>query len=198
MFSSKTVLQLQKINSQLPARGSIKPAAEICRHCFFINENDFSFCTNCGYPLKNNLLTEVYNNRVQQRTQLLFKAENSVSIARIILYVMASFLATGIFFIFAESSLKYFIVMLAALLSGLFFFLAFWSRRNPFSALLTSFIILVVFSAINIFGTLVQSFTTVEGMTGMLICIAALLVVLRGVQGAYKINLIRQELHVNY
>jgi hypothetical protein len=86
---------------------------------------------------------------------------------------------------------------MALILSGLFFFLAFWSQKNPFTALLTAFIILMVFSAVNIVGRLAHSFTTVEGMTGMLLCLILLFIVLKGVQAAYRINLIKQEMQVN-
>lgn len=186
----------QKINTLLPVVNNKKPEAEICRHCLYVNETEYSFCTNCGYPLHNTQLIDAYKNRIQQRKNLLFKAETSVLVARIVLYVMASFLSLGIFFIFAKNTGKYLVVVMAVLLSGLFFFLALWSRKNPFSALLTSFIILTVFSAINIFGRLAQSFTTLEGMTGMLLCVALLFVVLKGVQGAYRSSLIKQELQI--
>ena len=197
MFSERQISSIQKINSMQPQVVRKKPSAVLCLHCSYINENEFSFCTNCGYPLQNKLLTHAFNERIQQRTHLLFKAENAVLAARIVLYVMASFLSMGVFFIFAESSRKYLVVLMALLLSGLFFFLALWSRRNPFTAMLTAFIILIAFSAVNILGSLVESFTTLTGFTGMLICLALLLVVLKGVQGAYRINLIKEELQVN-
>jgi hypothetical protein len=196
MFSARQILLIQKINALLPHVERKNSSAVLCSHCTYINENEFSFCTNCGYPLQNKLLTDAFNKRIQQRNNLLFKAENAVMVARIVLYVMGSFLSMGVFFIFAESSRKYLVVMMALLLSGLFFFLALWSRKNPFTALLTAFIILISFSAINIFGRLVQSFTTLTGMTGMLLCLALLLVVLKGVQGAYRINLIKEELQI--
>lgn len=196
MFSERQILLIQKIHSLQPQVAPKKPFAVLCMHCSYINENEFSFCTNCGYPLQNKLLTDAFNERIQQRTYLLFKAENAVLAARIVLYVMASFLSMGVFFIFAESSRKYMVVLMALLLSGLFFFLALWSRKNPFTAMLTAFIILIAFSAVNIFGSLVESFTTLTGFTGMLICLALLLVVLKGVQGAYRINLIKEELQV--
>jgi len=85
-------------------------------------------------------------------------------------------------------------VILAVILSGLFYFLAFWSRSNPFTAMLTAFIILITFSAINIFGKLVDSFTTLGGVIGMMLCLALLFVVLKGVQGAYRVSLMKEEL----
>ena len=196
MFTVKNILFIQAINALQPQVDRKKPVAVLCNHCAYVNENEFSFCTNCGYPLQNNQLTDSYNQRIQHRTNLLFKAESAVMVARIVLYVMASFLSMGIFFIFAESSRKYVVVIMALLFSGLFFFLAFWSRKNPFTALLTAFIILIAFSAINIFRSVVTSFTTLTGFTGMLICLCLLLVILKGVQGAYRINLIKEELQI--
>jgi len=196
MLKEKHISAIQKINALLPAANLNKSQAAICMRCNYINENDYTFCTNCGYPVKNFQLAEIYQKRIQQRTVFLFKAENAVLVARVVLYVMGAFLSLGIFFIFTRSSQKYIIVLMAALLSGMFFFLAFWSQKNPFTALLTSFIILIVFSAVNIFGRLSESFTTLQGLTGMFICLALLFIVLKGVQGAYRINLIKEELQV--
>ena len=196
-FSAKQILFIQKINALFPKFESKKSTAVICNHCNYINQTDYSFCTNCGFPLHNTNLVNAYYQRRQQRKNLLYKAENSVFIARIVLYVMGSFLSLGIFFIFAESSRKYLIVLMALLLSAIFFSLAFWSIKNPFTALLTAFIMLIVFSAINIFGRLAASFTTIQGFTGMLLCFALLFIVLKGVQGAYRINLIKQEMQLN-
>jgi hypothetical protein len=197
MFPAKSITTIQKINSLLPKPERKKEQASICGHCCYINENEYLFCTNCGYPLLDTKLVKAYNERYDQRINLLFKAETSVLFARIVLYIIGSFLSLGILFIFAESRQKYFIVLLALILSGLFFFLAFWSQKNPFTALLTAFIILIVFSAMNIVGRLAHSFTTVEGMTGMLLCLVLLFIILKGVQGAYRINLIKQEMRIN-
>jgi hypothetical protein len=197
MFPAKNIATIQKINSLLPKPERKKAEVSICGHCCYINDNEYFFCTNCGYPLLDTKLVKAYNERRDQRINLLFKAETSVLFARIVLYVIGSFLSLGILFIFAESRQKYFIVLLALILSGLFFSLAFWSQRNPFTALLTAFIILIVFSAVNIVGRLAHSFTTIEGMTGMLLCLVLLFIVLKGVQGAYRINLIKQEMQIN-
>jgi len=190
----KKLSSIQKFNELLPAVRHEQFGADICAHCDHVNKTEYSFCTNCGYPLHDQQLVDVYHKRLQQRTDMLFKAESSVLIARIVLYIMASFLLLGIFFIFSDGNEKYFIVILALILSGLFYFLAFWSRNNPFTAMLTAFIILTTFSAVNIFGKLVQSFTTLEGLIGMLLCLALLFVVLKGVQGAYRVSLMKEEL----
>jgi hypothetical protein len=187
-------LPIHKPCSLLPKIKSNVIAADICTHCSYINKPEYSFCTNCGYPLHDKLLVDDYYKKLTARKELLFKAENAVLVARIILYVMALFLLSGIFFLFSESSVKYLIAMLALIMSGVFFFLAFWSRSNPLSAMLTACIILITFSAINIFDKLKESFTTTQGLIGMILCLALVLVVLKGVQGAYRVTLMKQEL----
>lgn len=87
--------------------------------------------------------------------------------------------------------------MLALIMSALFFFLAFWSRSNPLSAMLTAVIILITFSAINMFDKLKESSTTTAGLIGMLLCLSLVLVVLKGVQGAYRVAFMKQELRIN-
>jgi hypothetical protein len=189
-------ISAEKINHLLPA---IHPSmsAEICSHCGYINKTEYSFCTNCGYPLHDAVLADNYFKVLKEKKQLLYRAESAVLVARIILYVMGGFLLPGIFFIFSASSVKYLIAMLALIMSGLFFFLAFWSRNNPLPAMLTAFIILITFSAINIFEKLKQSFTTREGLISILICTGVLFVILKGVQGAYRAALMKQELQIN-
>src|SRR5664279_5394712 len=100
---AKNITAAQKTNTLLPEVNNKNPEAEICKHCLYVNEPEYSFCTNCGYPLHNALLIDAYKKRIQQRTNLLFKAENSVLVARIVLYVMASFLSLGLLFIFVQS-----------------------------------------------------------------------------------------------
>jgi hypothetical protein len=190
-------LPVNKFNLLLPAIKRNAVTADICAHCRHINKFEYSFCTNCGYPLRDELLIDAFYKKLKERNELLFKAENTVQVARVILYVMALFLLPGILFIFSASTVKYLVATLALIMSVLFFFLAFWSRSNPLSAMLIAVIILITFSAINIFDKLKQSFTTTEGIIGMLLCLALVFVVLKGVQAAYRVALMKQELEIN-
>ena len=190
-------LPVNKFNLLLPAIKRNTTTADICIHCTHINKPEYSFCTNCGYPLQDKLLIDAYYKKLKERNELLFKAENTVQVARIILYVMAFFLLFGILFIFSESTVKYLVATLALIMSALFFFLALWSRSNPLSAMLIAVIILITFSAINIFDKLKQSFITTQGVIGMLLCLALVVVVLKGVQAAYRVVLMKQELQMN-
>ena len=91
MFPAKNIATIQKINSLLPKPERKKPKASICGHCSYINENEYLFCTNCGYPLQDTKLVKAYNERRNQCINLLFKAETSVLFARIVLYIIGSY-----------------------------------------------------------------------------------------------------------
>lgn len=193
MLSEKNIRYILHLYTLQPQPVQAIPTALICRHCNYINEIHFLFCTNCGYAL-NRQGSGSGNQRMEQRKTALLKAENAVLAARLVLYVIASFLSLGFFFIFAENNRKYIVVLMALLLSGLFFSLAAWSRKSPFPALLTSFIMLVAFSIINIFRSFAIAAVTLRSITGILICLALLIIILRGLQGAYRISLIKEEL----
>src|SRR4051794_25561054 len=109
MFSLRQVAFIKKVNAFLPQPERKNGAAVICKHCGYINKNEYSFCTNCGYPLQNKS-ADAFNTRMKQQDMLLFKAKTAVTAARLVLYMMASFLSMGVFFIFAESNRKYTIV----------------------------------------------------------------------------------------
>ncbi len=90
-------ISAKKINHLLPAvQKSI--ATEICSHCNQVNKTEYSFCTNCGYPLQNAVLANNYFKLLKEKKQLLHQAESAILIARIILYVMGACLLPGIFF----------------------------------------------------------------------------------------------------
>lgn len=139
----------------------------------------------------------VYNLRRRQRKELLSKSEAEINYARIALYVMAVFSLAGFGFFFSQLDKRYAYTIVSLMLSALFFTLAHWSRKNPFSAMLMSFIVMMTFSTINIFGKITESFTTAQGVYGIMICMLLLFFLLRGMQGAYKADLIKEELQIN-
>ena len=190
MHQYKKYLQQHVI--MLPAVKLTKSKAVICSHCSYVNHVDYSFCTNCGYPLQNKLLVENFYKKLSEQNDILFKAKNDVFTARVILYVMASCLMLAMLVLFSNVSIKYLLAIIALMLSGLFFFLAIWSKRNPFPALFTAFIILTTFCAINIFNKLTILLVTVQGITSILLCAALLFIIIKGVQGAYRLTFFKQ------
>jgi hypothetical protein len=168
----------------------------ICSRCRFVNAVTNNFCTNCGYPVKENESATLYHVRLKQRKELLKKGEKAVQSARVVLYTLAAFLLAGIGFLFGDLENRYLLFLSCVIFSFLFFLLAYWSYTKPFTALVTAFILVLTFSTISIFGEFVNAFTTVVGVYSILISMTLIYFLLKGVQGAYKADLIKEEMEI--
>jgi len=193
--------KIKQVHKHLP---HIKPgntSGSCCTKCFYINEPGNNFCTNCGYPLHKGETLLLYQFRNKQRKELLRQSIYSVQVARVLLYIIAAFFTVGIGFLFGNLDNRFFLVFLMLASSALFFLIARWSLSRPFTALLTGFVIIVTFSTIAVFGEFTNNIFTYEqliytiavGSVSILICFF----LLRGVRGAYKADLINEEMHIN-
>jgi hypothetical protein len=168
-----------------------------CPRCRYVNKLVNNFCTNCGYPIKEREEeSALYHVRVKQRTEMLRRGEKAIQSARVILYILAIFLLTGIGFLFGELENRYFLVLSSAVFSMLFFLLAYWSYSKPFISITTAFILVLTFSIIAIFGEFINAFKTVVGVYSILISMIIIYFLLKGVQGAYKAELIKEEMEI--
>jgi hypothetical protein len=189
--------KIKQVHKHLP---HIKPrdtSASCCIKCFYINETANNFCTNCGYPLHKGETLLFYQFRNKQRKELLRQSMYSVQVARVLLYVIAAFFTVGIGFLFGNLDNRFFLVFLMLASSALFFLIARWSLYKPFTALLTGFMIIVTFSTIAIFGELANTFTSVQGVYTIALSALISYFLLKGVRGAYKADLINDEMHIN-
>ena len=194
IINSEKIKQVQK---HLP---HIKPgntSGSCCTKCFYINEPGNNFCTNCGYPLHKGETLLLYQFRNKQRKELLRQSIYSVQVARVLLYIIAAFFTVGIGFLFGNLDNRFFLVFLMLASSALFFLIARWSLSRPFTALLTGFVIIVTFSTIAIFGEFTNTFTSVQGVYTIAVSALISYFLLRGVRGAYKADLINEEMHIN-
>lgn len=167
-----------------------------CSRCRYINAVANNFCTNCGFPVKEKENSALYHVRFKQRKELLQKGERAVQTARVVLYILAVFLFAGIGFLFGELENRFLLFLACIIFSFLFFLLAYWSYSKPFTALITAFILVLTFSTISIFGEFVSAFTTVVGVYSILISMTLIYFLLKGVQGAFKLDLIREEMEI--
>lgn len=168
----------------------------ICKRCLYVNAADNNFCTNCGYPVKEKESSALYHVRMKQRKEVLRQGERAIQTARIVLYVLAIALLSGVGFLFGDLENRYFLALTAVVFSSLFFLLAYWSFTKPFTALITAFILVLTFSIISVFGEFVNAFTTVVGVYGIFISMVLIYFLLKGVQGAYKADLIKEEMEI--
>ena len=189
--------KIKQVHKHLP---HIKPgntSGSCCTKCFYINEPGNNFCTNCGYPLHKGETLLLYQFRNKQRKELLRQSIYSVQVARVLLYIIAAFFTVGIGFLFGNLDNRFFLVFLMLASSALFFLIARWSLSRPFTALLTGFVIIVTFSTIAIFGEFTNTFTSVQGVYTIAVSALISYFLLRGVRGAYKADLINEEMHIN-
>jgi len=78
----------------------------------------------------------------------------------------------------------------------LFVLLGRWSIYKPFTALLVSFVVIITFSTISVFGRLLQSLTSTNGLYTILLSMVIVYFLLRGIQAAYKADLINEEFEI--
>jgi hypothetical protein len=190
------VKQIIKLHNLLPRTKQINISHCTCSRCRYVNFVSNNFCTNCGYPIKEEGTATLYQVRIKQRKELLKKTEKDVQTARAVLYILSIFFLLGILFLFGGLHNRFFLSLVSVTFSGLFFLLARWSYSTPFTAIITGFIIILTFSAVSIFGEFVNAFTTVIGVYSIFISMILIYFLLRGAQSAYKSDLIKEEMEI--
>ena len=174
-----------------------KPNLVACNQCNYTNSVVYTYCTNCGHPLStNNSTTILYNVRNKRRTELLRKSEAAILAARLLMYVLSAVSFTGIALLLSQLESKYQLGLFSFISAVLCFILARWSRHKPLTALIVSFIIILTFFVIILFGRLSQIFTTVFGLYSLILLGIVCWLLLKGIQGAYKADLINEEIQI--
>jgi len=116
--------------------------------------------------------------------------------ARIVLYIVGGLCLSGIGFLFSENDQRFFLFALTIVMAVLFVLLGRWSVYKPFTALLVSFVVIITFSTISVFGRLLQSLTSIDGLYTILLSMVIVYFLLRGIQAAYKADLINEEFEI--
>lgn len=192
-FNFKKISSLQNIAPQIKA-ATAKNC--ICIKCHYVNPDEYNFCTNCGYPLKDEAAHTLYHLRTKQRKELFKKSEHAVRSARTVLYILSGFFLVGIAFLFGELENRFLLAFAFITVSVMFLVLARWSLSKPFTALITAFIIVLTFSTISILGEFINAFTTVQGVYSIAVSMILIYFLLKGIQGAYKSDLIKEEMEI--
>ncbi|HRH59061.1 MAG TPA: hypothetical protein PL045_00715 [Chitinophagaceae bacterium] len=193
VFDYSRIIKLHKL---LPSRAAAGSPLFICRHCRYINPEAHQFCTNCGYPHDENKMMPVYNIRMKNKKELLRKSEERIIAARITLYVMSALFFTGTAIVFSKLINRYMVAFTSLLFSVMFFLLAKWTLHKPFTALLAAFIILLTCCIIGVIGQFGNAFTIIQGMYGLTVSLLLIFLLLRGIQGAHKSGLLKDEMEI--
>ncbi|MDB5249577.1 MAG: zinc ribbon protein [Segetibacter sp.] len=178
----------------LPFRVCIDKLPVSCSHCRFINHFDYSFCTNCGYPVHpNKERLALYNYRLQERINLQKRCFVKIAQARNALYLLAGFSMLGIFYLFSdwkETVIKGFVMVLLGLIyAGL----GTWSLQKPFTSLLISLIVMLTFVAINTWAEITSLSSTLGAVYLFIIQLVLIYFLLQGVKGAFHADILEEE-----
>ena len=168
-----------------------------CNQCRYANATTFTYCTNCGHPLFKGSSTDIlYKVRIKRRAELLHKSESAIYAARLMMYILSAVALTGTALLLSKLDNRYLLGLVSFISSLLYFILARWSTRKPFTALMVSFVIILTFSVIMIFGQFSRMFTTVTGLYSLILLGIVSWFLLKGIQGAYKADLINEEIQI--
>lgn len=181
-------------NNLLPYRFNNTNSPEICYQCAFVNEPINNYCINCGYPLKpaKEFLGR-HQYRLFKRDQLLIKNNAAISRARNTLYVFAAICLMGFFFIFSNLQAYKIRGAILIMLSAIYYFLAKCTKKNPFTSLLISFIILTCFILINTWAEMKKIFPSTTGIYLLLVQFLMFYFLFKGMEAAYHNEVIEEE-----
>ncbi len=173
-------------NNLLPFRFTIKKSLKICKQCAFVNNEVNNYCINCGYPLKlEKEFVGRHHYRLFKRDQFLNKHNAAISRARNTLYVFAAICLMGFFFIFSNLQAYKIRGAILIMLSAIYYFLAKWTKKNPFISLLVSFIILSCFILINTWAEMKKLFPSATGIYLLIVQFTMFYYLFKGMEAAY-------------
>ena len=181
----------------LPVKTGNNSHPVTCNNCGYINLAVNNYCTNCGYPLKaNSDRMALYNYRLFKREQLLKDCESSIAQARGTLYIMSAISLIGVGNLLSNIRVNHLRGSVLLIVSAIYFTLARWTLKKPFTALLISFLMLMSFIAINTWAEVKRMFTTAAGVYLLVIQVVFFYFLFTGVKAAYQADILREEFKV--
>ena len=181
----------------LPAVSRVKVRLICCSHCSFVNQTEYKFCTNCGYPIypdTDNLRR--YEVRIETRKKVQRTCWIKIEQARNALYVVTAFSMLGVFYVFSDARQTEITGLIMVLLGIIYGSLARWSVTKPFTALLISLIIMLTFTLINTWAELSSRDSTATSVYLFLIQMILIYFLLQGVKGAFRAEILEEEFKV--
>ncbi len=193
-FNTKAAVKKSKL---LPVRTDENNYPVTCTNCKFVNQKSYAYCTNCGYPVHPNQdRVAIYNMRLQRRKTLLQTCLIKISQARNALYMVASLLTFGIFYLFSDFEQSVIRGVVMVTLAGIYAGLGRWSLQKPFTSLLISLIIMLTFTAINTYAEFFAKSSFSGGLYMLLFQAVLIYFLLQGVKGAFHADVLEDEFKI--
>jgi hypothetical protein len=159
-----------------------------CEHCNAENDSAKNFCTQCRYPIGGSQEErERFHSEIAKNKILLKDAEEKIRSAKNIIYILAGFsILIGLIVYFSQDDMASLVVY--GLICILYLGLAAWCSTNPFSAILTAFILYLTIQLITAF---IEPTSLVSGIIWKVIFIGAFI---KGIRSASEARNFMREL----
>ncbi len=181
-------------NNRLPVVNAVGNVPKICLKCQHVNNITHHFCTFCGYPVTQGTdWMAIYDYRQKQWQKQLTDCRQVVGQARGILYLIALVCTTGALYVLFKIPVNLVRGGVLTFIALLYFGLGKYSKRQPFTALIGSFLTLLSFIAINAWAEYGRIFTTSAGVYLMFIQFVLFYFIFRGAKAAYQAEVLEEE-----
>lgn len=159
-----------------------------CPNCLSGNASDRKFCSQCSFPIAgSDDDKKQFRANVARHKFLVKNAEDKISSARTIIYILAGlFFLSGIFVWYTAESFEMLLVNLIIALMYLIF--ASWSNSNPSGAILTAFIVYLTVQFVNFMVNPASLFS------GIILKVIAIVAFVKGIQSAFEAKQSLKEL----
>jgi hypothetical protein len=154
----------------------------VCENCQAEVSTE-TYCSSCGFPVNGNEEEKTnFRGKISSNKYWLAEAEKKIRESKIVIYVLAGItLIFGLIQGFSQDDTAGMVVNIIICL--LYLICAAWSAKNPFAAILTSFII---YLTVQIISAIVEPVTLVQGLLWKVIFIGAFVKGIRSASEAQK------------
>jgi hypothetical protein len=128
----------------------------VCYYCSSKGlKDDDLYCPNCGFPQKGSQAEmKKFLSEMNYKQRLINDHKRAINKARYMLFAFAiiQFLGSIFFFyLYYRFDTSLLLPLIGIIISGIYFGLGIWSKKNPFAAILTGFFIFILLITINFF-----------------------------------------------
>lgn len=159
----------------------------VCFHCKSkgLKEEDV-YCPNCRFPQRGTQdEMQAFLRFMKRKRSLLAEKTNSVKKARNVLFILAGLnLVVGVLMSQTDKANAAAYIIGGLIGAAIYFSLGMWSKKNPFAAILSGFIVFIVVIAINAVG---DPHTIYQGLLWKIVIISAFVYGYKGVKDSEKL-----------
>lgn len=190
-FNTKAALLHSRL---LPGKINQNKYPLTCGNCKFVNPIDHHFCINCGFPIFPNKDTlTIYSIRLKRRKAIELSCSVRILQARNALYILATLLMFGLFYIFSAGKESVIRGTVMLVLGVIYAGLGRWSVFKPFTSFLIGLMLMLTFAAISTWAQFYEKEATSYALYTIFIQVIFIYFLWQGVKGAFHADILEEE-----